>query len=851
MATTVSHEEEGNPTLARLLPVIRGDRALGNVLADGKLWVGAQRLEPSGLDLVACAVARSVLPSPTGKVALALPRGLEPLPVLIGLYLAVNRVVLGRLTGRLSGSVAISTRRTELRDLASGLLFDGSELEDAIPVARLVTEPLPNRRVRAAAIELRDRSKRKGLSQDDAYLLFQLPNRAPPVALNVIFAMVVDTVGSSVESWELTYEHNVAAKRRQVWLGELGDSEYERFCEEHHIPLMRLDWPLIAAAADAAGVGRSALASTGASARALQMPTPGYHLVASPDVDDELREVNYRLIEMRKRGGPDAPEPVKYAGQLVGLLTRLACPIPYYDRAVASFPMSRRVQWLLERVLEASSSGFRNRWKLAFEQHWTGVKGALKELVRLLSDPEDCPKFWGVQERLTALGRGQKLRVLVQTRAERAALREALLADGLITEQDFGKVIEVAAFGERAPQGPADARVVTLLCSPPPPQRAAVYLSGEAGQVEVLCYPFELPRLKSHLARSWSDYAGEEHNEKVLDVVHVGSPTRRRAAGGAERSRRNGRPGVQELDSYGSGNGLPATEEQPALPKLPAPDADFWAHAAELYDQHLESGPDHDDDERQPDAAGGGDDYGYSGFARLVTFSDGPPMYLREDAACTVVVPPAGPGEEPDVVTLPPAELRRGMRIALLPGSERGGLLAELMAAWDQGLETVRLRYETLYRRALGAALARHGIDLLAFLVGLTPAAVRLWMNGYTWPGTAATLLKLLEASGDEEALANQTLIQAYFSRVRTAHRYIGRVLNEAVGETVLYGAVGGESIGKLQALVGYDLTDIFDATSVLTVESVSERREVPAGVCGNFLDPDDPYLKAKGVLIP
>jgi hypothetical protein len=840
MATTIHDEAEGNPTLARLLPVMRGDRALANVLADDKLWVGAQRLQPSGLDLVACALARSVLPSPVGKVALAVPRGLEPLPVLIGLYLAVNRVVLGRLTGRPCGSVSISTQRTELRELASRLVFDGSELDDAIPVARLVTEPLADRRVRAAAIELADRRKRKGLSQNDSYLLFQLPNRTPPVALNVIFAMVVDTIGCSRDSWELTYERNVAARRRQVWLGELGDAEFERFCEERHIPVMRLDWPLIAAASDAVGVGRSALACTGASARALQLPAPGYHLIASPDVDEELRELNYRLVEMRKRGGPDAPGPVRYAGQLAGLLTRLACPIAYYERSVSSYTMSRRVEWLLDRVLEAHPSGFRNRWKLAFEQHWTGVKGACKELVRTLSDPDDCPKFWAVQERLTALGEGQKLRVLCQTRAERAALREALLAGGLVTDADFGAVIELASFTERTPQGPADGRTITLLCSPPPRQKAPLYLSGEVGQVEVLCYPFELPRLKSHLARSWRDYAGNGHNDKVLDTVRI-RPYSTEQPPSEPQPHTNGH-WVEELESYGGAP--PAPEAPPELPKLPAPDAEFWAGAAELYDQHLESGTDQDDEREREDGDGG-----YSGFARLVTFLDGPPMYLREDADCTVVVPPQTPGAEPDVATLSPAELKHGMRIALLPGSERGGLLAELMAAWDEGLATVRLRYETLYRRALDAAVERHGIPGLARIAGLTPLAVKFWVEGHTWPGSGPTLLKMLEASGDEEALANQSLIHAYFSRVRGAHRHIGRVLNDAVGETVLHGGAGGESIAKLQALVGRDLTDIFDATSVLTVERVSEPRKVPAGVCGNFLDRDDPYLTAKGVI--
>ena len=170
------------------------------------------------------------------------------------------------------------------------------------------------------------------------------------------------------------------------------------------------------------------------------------------------------------------------------------------------------------------------------------------------------------------------------------------------------------------------------------------------------------------------------------------------------------------------------------------------------------------------------------------------------------------------------------------------------MATWDEGLALVRRRYETMYRRALDVAVERHGIDALADIVGLSAAAVRGWHYGKAWPGTAPTLLRPLEASGDEEALENQALIQDYFTRVRSAHRYIGRVLNEAVGETVLHER-GQDSIRKLEGLVGRDLTDLFDATSVLTVEQRVRRPAGPAGVCGSFLDRDDPYLKSKGAL--
>jgi hypothetical protein len=221
-------------------------------------------------------------------------------------------------------------------------------------------------------------------------------------------------------------------------------------------------------------------------------------------------------------------------------------------------------------------------------------------------------------------------------------------------------------------------------------------------------------------------------------------------------------------------------------------------------------------------------------------------MYIAEDADCTVVM--ARSGADPEVETRRPAELEHGMRIAVLPGSERGGLLTELMAAWDEGIELVRARFQPIYERALMRAIAEHGRDGVAAKVGLTAGAVRHWESGWNSPGTESTLRRLLELADDEEAIRNQALIQSYFNRVRGAHRYIGRVLNDAVGETVLHDMRSRESIAKLEALVGRDLTDLFDATFVLTVETVSEPKEVPASVLGTFIDADDPHLTAKGL---
>ena len=421
-----------------------------------------------------------------------------------------------------------------------------------------------------------------------------------------------------------------------------------------------------------------------------------------------------------------------------------------------------------------------------------------------------------------------------QTRAERDALRDALLDGGLLTQTDLdSERVTVAAYSQRADHGPA-AKSVTLLCSPPPPAKAALYLSGEAGQVEVLCYPFEVGRLRSALRRVTREYAGDAHNTAALGALALAGP------GNGRRPPEPPDPAdvLVQLSGYGRREDRPDAPPD-AEPKLPDADAGFWETAPALYDTELALD---DGDERagEPGAASA------AGRARLVSFLDGPPMFLAEDADCTVVVTPEHGGDEPDVMTLHPGELEPGMRIALLPGSERGGLLAELMAAWDEGIALVRARYEPMYDRALDAAVHRHGLDGVAAAVRLTSAAVRQWRDGRAWPGSAPALRRLLELSGDEEALRNQALIQDYFSRVRGAHRYIGRVLNDAVGETVLHER-GRDSIPKLEALVGRDLTDLFDATSVLTVQRVSEPRDVPAGVCGSFLDPDDPYLKAKG----
>jgi len=826
-------EKPTDELLGLVRPKIDGDLVLRDHLGSGWLWAGDRILRPSGLDMVACALARTTFGSETGRVALAIPRGKGPLPVILGLYLVLWRIVLGKLNGEMCGSVAISTNRTELRQLARDLTFDGSALDAAVPVARLVSEPLANKRVRAAAFHL-DRSSRHGLTQSDSYLLFQLPNRAPPVSLNVISAMVVDTFGASHDSWVRTYEQNEAARRRQVWIGELADEGFGEFCKERGVPIVNLSVPPIEAASRAYGVGSSDLATTGCSERSLQWPPVAFRLVDHAAMDEELRELAFRLMEMRRRGRDEGPDAVMYAAWLASLLARLACPLEFYERASTTNPMAKSVEWLIERVLEVGSSAFRNRWKKAFESHWTGVKAAAKGAREIVADADECPKYWALMERLTALEQGKRLRVLCQTQTERKAVQEALLAGGLVSQEDLGQTVEIASFSQRIEHGPDD-EVVTLLLSPPPLRHAALYLSGERGRVEVLCYPFELPRLRGRLLKAWRDSADPSAMQSALRQLGFDvEANRSEGALPAEESL------LVELEGYRE-TGVEAREREEG-DELPAPDAEFWKRLPELYGMELAA---EDDRFEEGDDTEGG---GYSGLARLVTFLDGPSMYFRDDADCTVVVQPEDRKDDPDVTSLRPEQLQRGMRLAVLPGSERGGLLYELMAAWDEGLVLVRHRYERMYRRALDAAIERHSPEGLAAIVGLGEAAVRSWHAGRTWPGHAESLVRMLEASGDEEAIKNQAPINSYFNRVRGAHRYIGRVLNEAVGDTVLH-HTKGDSVRKLEKLVGMDLTDLFDATSVLTVEMVSEPRPIPAQVCGHFLDPSDPYLHAKGAL--
>ena len=132
----------------QLLAIAENDRVVSGILRDGKLWVGSQRLRPSGSTSIACAAVRSVLSEPTGVIALAVPRGRTPLPVLLGLYLVIARVVMRRAGAPVSGigcnldPNARSCATSPVNSSLTGPIF-GRRYQSL----RLVSEPAPPKSV--------------------------------------------------------------------------------------------------------------------------------------------------------------------------------------------------------------------------------------------------------------------------------------------------------------------------------------------------------------------------------------------------------------------------------------------------------------------------------------------------------------------------------------------------------------------------------------------------------------------------------------------------------------------------------------------------------------------------------
>jgi DNA-binding transcriptional regulator YiaG len=828
--------ERQHPVVARLAACIDGDLMLTGKFDEGLVWVAGAPVRPSGPDRVACAIARAVALTANGVAALAVPRGANSMPVMLATYLALWRRQPAATVGRLVGSIAVSTGRAGLRDYIADLEFT-TEREDAegFKVGRLITLPVTGeRRLRPAALSL-DRREYDGLDQKDSWLLFHAPNVAPPLAYNVISAMVVDTVGASPASWLQTYCRNRAARRRQVWVGELGDERFETFCSDHLIPLLRLDWEFLDAAAVHWGTGRSVLASTALAERALHRQALGARLVAHEEVELYLRMAQSSLAQMREKTRGEQP-PLIYltALQAVSLLCRMAVPLGYYEPFAERLGFSDPAERLVEQVEQASASPFRGRWKPTYAAYWPAVKAALRRLLVLLSDPEDSPKWWALNARLLeAQERGEHLRLLVQTRAERLALTEALRSEDCILDaEEAAQLAQVSAFSDRARVVSED--LVTILMGPPPDRHAGIYLAGETDRVEVLCYAHERRRLSRRARESARRAANLEAGNFALDALRLGTRQEPLQIPSREEP-------VLVVDLDGFIDPRPAPEpELGDLPVPPAPEDEFWDRALELHGTELAAAEEHEDGVPTPT------DGERTVSALLLAFDEAPDMYLAPDAEATVIT--TGEDGEARASAQAARDLQPGARVAVVPGSERGALVAELMAAWDEQLAFARERFMPMYYRALREAIAAYGTQALADHIGVTAGAVRTWERDEARPQQPAHLRALLEASGDQQAVMNQAVIQDFISRTRGAHRLIGRILNETVGDIVLAGGAGETNLQRLRELIGEDsdaverVAVIFDSVLVLTVRDVSGPLEdVPVGALGSFVDHDTP----------
>jgi len=101
---------------------------------------------------------------------------------------------------------------------------------------------------------------------------------------------------------------------------------------------------------------------------------------------------------------------------------------------------------------------------------------------------------------------------------------------------------------------------------------------------------------------------------------------------------------------------------------------------------------------------------------------------------------------------------------------------------------------------------------------------------------------EIIALSGHEKAQENGPRIVRYISRTRGAHRFIGRLLNRSVTESV----AGGNPrwVRQLEKFIDREVEGELAAAQYLTVEEVGEPEEMPARLIGQFIDPDDATMR-------
>lgn len=813
MATAATAETTALDQLGHWIdtdPILTGFRDRG-------LKVGLGFFQPSGVDLAAAAVARGVcLDGRPNQVAIAVPRGGSPLPLFLGVYFAVGRG-LGKLP--LKGSVAISTRNPELRPILANTIIAGREM---LACGRLVTgRPDPNGRASAKQGELLGTKRIKGLSQDDRLILLQSPHYRPELALNVLSVSIIEAASMSESAWPLSFDWNRAAGRSQVWLGELGDRRFEQFCAASGIPLLRFDWPTIQWAVDRYGVGATSLSTRELCDRALA-PTP-LRVRACPDgqVDEELAVLEQAFSSIyRRTKGEDVPSIVARARRLYYVLARVVAPLNVYEPIVAG---TRALQpnVVVQQVRDAPSSFFQGaKWKAVYETDWPAIRGALTALYDHVRS--EHPKYWDMLARIEeARKTREKLVIRCATRAESQALAASLISDGWLDPEELGegRLVDLRWFGTASPAlhtGSGKEPIRTLLTEPPSPFAGAAYLSAEAGTVEAILYPAQLPRFERLARDVWRTASGSTNNtviglfcdgEPACDETTVPEPT------------------FEELAPF-TLIGRGETKTRAETKEIITMDS-FFAQLA---------GIDDDDDSPVWSPNVGTIATLAPRAARLIRTKEGFCVYLPEDEEVPVLI-----GSESRTLLRPVADLRAGQRVVLMPGADRSSMLAELFERFDQRLGPA---YPLLYARAFTAAYTNTGGTdrSLAARLGVDEATVATWRRGEHRPQQDDVLNELLKLSEIEPAWTNRRKIRHYLGTVRGAHRAIAKAFDEAVVETIV--ELDGPHVQQLEKY-GIDLDEFAGSVQVLTIISVSEQNVyAPANVIGHFLTADHPVVR-------
>lgn len=795
----------------RLRPRIEADEVLRDLAGSHPVSLaGVGRYYPSGVDKVVCVVAKTALRTRRASVAVTVPRGQHGLALFVGAYLVRW---LARLP-RQQGSVLVSSRGADLRDQATKLRIPGGRLQEPIAVGRLATMGLVNGRSRPAFILFGQRG-RSGLDQRDHHLLLALPNAAPPLAENIVSAAVENAAGAAPDSWVRSHARHQREDRRQVWIGELGDPRFERFCEESGTPIFRIDWRTAAEAASAFGEGETPssnawpLTLTALCRRAHDPPAPAFITCHHSEFEEELENATHRLAAMRRRAHDEVvPDAAQAALRLVALFGRLASPLDDFDDEASRNPFMTSTFALLQQVRNARSSTFGRSWRRGHGAHWASVEGSLVRLREILDDA--CPKWWAVIERIDkARLNGEHLRIVCQTKSERSALERSLGREGIISPED--QAISFVTFQQIERLGVITGPVSVYL-APPPPWFASTMLSAEQGCMEVLCYSLQVDVLKRSYRRIWHNSL-DDVNRCFLNNLGI-TPS-------AERESSCSAPELKELEPFVWDSGSTGSTSRNIDDGI----LEFWEDVVRLYGREYDA---------HYALAGQADGDTPSGpvTANLVVFREGPRMYFAQGAACDVI---RGSGGGSRLVQLAPAQLTPGMHVAVLPGAARGGLLEELLDAWDEKLGPAGRVYDALWRTALSAAVKRLGIDEIGSQLGVRPQTVDDWANGRRWPQKHEWMAQVIRASQLDAAQQNAEPIIRYISHTRGMHRLIGRVLNDAVTETVVNG--DGVNLRDLEAIVGRELDDLFAAVQILTVAEVGEAEEVAQGLLGHLME--------------